>query len=483
MSETKDKFEFAATIDKNTAYSTYYNDNFAQSGVPKTHDLERYLNDPQGEIDGICSLSKYYYYKVGNIMRTVNIIRDFGITEVKEDYGKGSTRAKKVIDDYKYRMNIMRFLKDCLHELALTGNLVVYDRDGKYLDILPLSVIEVSDLIINGKAQLKFDHSKFNETYDFMSGADRAQLKNAYPEEVRKAQKNGGYTDLNIENTYFIKTNCSRYEKHGVPFLLPAFPDLAQKTIMKEAEKSTAAGIIDQVFHVKVGDKENPPKRGEIEFYTELFAGNRGSIRVTTPYNVDLAWIAPEADIFGEEKFLEVDKDILSSLGVSVTLLRGDGGGNYSDGMINLTGLIKTIESIREEIPRMLEDLYRKELVHNGISEDKTPKVSFNDVEIDKTIRIQMVQWLFQSAGLPYEVLFDELGYNFEVMKDKREQENKDKVEDVFKLRQQPFQGDGNVDTEKKNGAPEKDESERKSDKNQSNNGQPRSGMKKIKEE
>lgn len=83
-------------------------------------------------------------------------------------------------------------------------------------------------------------------------------------------------------------------------------------------------------------------------------------------------------------------------------------------------------------------------------------------------------------GGLPYEVLYSELDFDYESVKNTREQENRQKVQDVFKLREQPFQGNQAVDN--KGGRPEKNLDERESDKNQSNNDQPRTGQERIDE-
>ena len=190
-------------------------------------------------------------------------------------------------------------------------------------------------------------------------------------------------------------------------------------------------------------------------FYSDLFTDKTGSVRVTTPYYVDLEWVSPESQIFGETKFLEIDKDLLSTLGVSLTLLRGEGGGNYSEGMINITGLIRTIESIRSFLPPIIEDMIERELARNGINADKTPKVSFNDIVIDENARLDLVQWLFEHAGLPYSVLFEEHGYDYDYMKLERIDENKSNDEEIFTLRNQPFQGNA-LQEEKEAGRPEK---------------------------
>ena len=461
---------------KQSTYSRYFSQKFTINGEPKGYDLQKYAQNPQDNINNLASLAKYYYISEGMIMRTVNIIRDYSVTELKLDYTKGRQKVQNIVENFLRKVDIEKFCKDFVFEMAMTGNCFCYDREGNYIDIYPLDLIEVSNVIIDGKQQVYFDNSQTE--ININSNPEEEKLMNdAYPKEIQKGIKQGREKiPFDLDKSYFSKMNSSRYDRYGVSFLVPAFDDLSRKNPLKEAERSTASGIIDQILHIKVGDKEHTPGEKEVLFYSNLFTDKTGSVRVTTPYYVDLEWVSPDSQIFGETKFLEIDKDLLSTLGVSLTLLRGEGGGNYSEGMINITGLIRTIESIRSFLPPIIEDMIRRELQRNGINADKTPKVSFNEIVIDENARLGLVHWLFEHAGLPYRVLFEERGYDYDYMKLERIEENKAKADEIFELRGQPFQGA----IQDKGGRPEKDLSERKSDKNQSNNDQPRSGVKEM---
>lgn len=464
---------------KQSTYSRYFSQKFTINGEPKGYDLQKYAQNPQDNINELSALAKYYYISEGMIMRTVNIIRDYSVTELHLDYDKGKGKVKAIVDSFLKKIDINKFCKDFVFEMAMTGNCFCYDRDGEYIDIYPLDLIEVSNVVINGKQQVYFDNSQME--FEMSDNPEEAKLMaKAYPEEIQKGiRQDRAKIPFDLDKSYFSKMNSSRYDRYGVSFLVPAFDDLSRKNLLKEAERSTASGIIDQILHIKVGDKDHSPSKDEVLFYSDLFTDKTGSVRVTTPYYVGLEWISPDSEIFGETKFLEIDKDLLSTLGVSLTLLRGEGGGNYSEGMINITGLIKTIESIRSFLPPIIEDMIRRELERNGINADKTPKVSFNEIVIDENARLGLVQWLFEHAGLPYRVLFEEHGYDYDYMKLERLEENNSDDDKVFELRNQPFQG--NMPKEEQEvGRPEKDLSERKSDKNQSNNDQPRSGVKEL---
>lgn len=416
-------------------------------------------------------------------MRVINIIRDFGGTDFILNFPKKDARVKACINEYNERIDINQTIKDMIFELAITGNLACYDRDGESIDIYSIDQIEVLPIMAGSKQLIgyKTDNLPFSS---YMYDEEVNKLaETAFPKEVVDARKKGkGVAILDSEYAYFAKINSSKYERYGIPVILPAFDDLAHKSLLKEAERATANDIIDKILLVKVGDADNKPSEVLINKYNDLFNGVSGSIRAVVPYYVDMGWIEPQTTIFGQDKFIQIDNDILNTLGVSLTLIRGEGGGNYAEGMISFTGLTRTIDNIRSQIPNILHEMYRAELERNGLKAENAPTISFRDVVIDKESKLSLVKELFQNAGLPYEVLYEEFGYDFDHIKLLREDENENNVEDVFKLRAQPFQGFqyGNQTGEGSNnegGAPKKSMAQRKSDKNQSNNQTPRAGL------
>ncbi len=458
--------EFAGAIGQNSTYSKYYKKNYETNGSPKGYDLEALVHNPQDNTQDIIALAKYYYYKNGLIMRVLNIIRDFGIGKPNLYFPTKNKRAKKIIESFNKRVDIEQVLKDMIFELTLTGNLAGYNRDGKRIDIYPITKVDISPIIINNKPVLIYKNDIELDYIELPKGFKK-KLDISYPKEVAEGIKKGKEKIvLDVNNTFFDKINSSRYEPYGVSFLLPAFDELAHKNILKEAEKATATGIIEKILRIGVGDKDHKPKQPEIDFYNNLVNGKSGSLKVTVPYFVNFEWIEPDSKVFGVQKFEQVDKDLLSALGVSLTLIRGEGGGNYSEGIISIAGLIKTIESIRSNIPKIIRDWYKQEIIKNGLSENHVPLVELPPVEIDNTARLEMVQWLFEHAGLPYATLYKEHGFDFTSVKLVRENENSEKLEDVFSLREQPFQG--------KAGRPELKQNQRTTDKSMSNNNLPR---------
>ena len=82
-------------ISKNSKYSTHFNQNFNVDGSPDTVSLESIFNNPQDNIENIVGYSKYCYRKYGIITRVVNIVRDFGTTNIKLSYPTKDKKIKK----------------------------------------------------------------------------------------------------------------------------------------------------------------------------------------------------------------------------------------------------------------------------------------------------------------------------------------------------------------------------------------------------
>lgn len=471
-------------VTKMGQYSTHFEENFNVDGTPEGIDLEGIFNAPQEHIDEIVGYSKYCYRKYGLIMRTTNIMRDFGSMGLKLSYPTKNKKAKEVIEEYNLRIDVNQLVRDFFQELGLTGNLACYDRVNR-VEIYPINKIEVLPLVIDNKQIIAYKVEDDNSTEDYGKEYNK-MIENAYPKEIIDARTKGDtYAILDKDNAHFGKINSSQYERYGISVILPAFEDLAHKSLLKEAERATANDVIDKIMMIQIGNDEVKPKKDMIDGYDRLFQGVKGSVRFTVPYYVDAKFIEPQTNVFGREKFLEVDTDILNTLGISLSLLRGSDGSNYADGVLNFSGLVKSIENIRQPIVRILKELYEAELTRNGLDPKLAPTPYFEDVVIDKAAKMELMMNLFQNAGMPYEILYEEAGLDFDYIKLVRQSENDEKIDELFEPHAIPFNGMNTEDevvdennNKDEGGRPKKNESQRKSGKEQSNNNQPRAGVK-----
>lgn len=469
---------FAEIVKSDNQYSSYFEKNFDVSGTPKETDLEEIFKAPQDRITDIVGYSKYIYRKNGVVMRVVNLYRDFGINGFSLVWNKEDDKIKKIINDYNKRINIEQLMRDCMHEQVLTGNLVCYDRNGQAVDIYPIDRLVVYPLRINGKSIIGYKTDEINEYMESFGEDIDKLLASAYPKEIIDAVSKGQeYARLDDKNTFFEKINSSRYERYGISILFPAFEDISHKTLLKSVEKSISNSIIDKMLLVQIGDAENKPTQKLIDAYAQKFSSIRYGASVVVPHYVNVKFVEPETSGLDANKFIEVDKDILNALGISVSLLRGEGQGSYSDGLVNFTGITKSIENCRKPIANIIHGLYRNELERNGANPDDAPTIKFSEVVIDKSAIASIMNTMFLQAGLPYEMYYEVMGFDYNNIKMMRKKENDENTDVLFSPRQLPYtQSNMNDD----NGRPTSNLDERKSDPNQSNNNQVRPNAKKI---
>lgn len=186
-------------------YSTYYKNTFNFDGSPTDYDLEEMFASPQDNIADIVSYSKYSYRKYGVIMRLINMYRDFGCTAIHMDYTSDNEKATEVIKNYNKKVGLVQLIREMIFELAETGNLACYDRNGKRVDIYPIDQIEVVPYIVNNKQVIAYKINQDYENNDYDSKTLQ-KISKAYPKEVLKAQKNGDrIAILDIDKAYFAK--------------------------------------------------------------------------------------------------------------------------------------------------------------------------------------------------------------------------------------------------------------------------------------
>lgn len=464
------------SIRNNSKYSTYFEQNYNVDGTPKDYQLENMFKKPWDNVENIVTYSKYCYRKYGIIMRIVNMYRDFSCTGFELNYKLKHKKAKAIIEEFNKRVNIVQLIRDLVYELSLTGNLVAYDRDGETVDIYPISQVKIIPLQRSGKQYVAYKNDLMS--YETFGKDIDEKIKLAYPDEVIDAMNNGNeYAILDIDKTYFKKINCSRYESFGLSIIVPAFEDLAHKTLLKNAERTTANQVIDKILLTQVGDENYKPTRKLLEEYSAIFEGIKGSARVTVPHYVNMKYVEPETKVFGAEKFIEIDKDILNTLGVSVSLLRGEGGGSYSDGIVNFTGLCRSIENVREPVIDIINQLYVAELKRNNIKPQYAPTIKLKEVVIDKSAKTDLLMQLFDKTNLPYEVLYEGCDMDFEHVKFIKNKEKEEGTEELFaKVITNNIDDENdeenNTNVNDKTGRPVKNITDRKTDKNKSNNQQ-----------
>jgi SPP1 gp7 family putative phage head morphogenesis protein len=142
-------------------------------------------------------------------------------------------------------------------------------------------------------------------------------------------------------------------------------------------------------------------------------------------------------DTLTQDKYKQVNEDILAGIGVSRVLLDGQGA-NFSTAWVSILSLIERLENARAKIGRWLEGEYRRIAIENGF---KTyPRVRFNKMNLREDTYIRDVLLAMYDRGLiDEEDILTETGRDYESIIDMKKRNEKNK--DLFLPPEQPFQG------------------------------------------
>ncbi len=161
----------------------------------------------------------------------------------------------------------------------------------------------------------------------------------------------------------------------------------------------------------------------------------------------DVKYVEPSATVTNKDTVENYTLRALSTLGIN--FLMGTSATGASIATIALEQLMKTINSISEQLERILERIYRNLLIKNGIDEKFAPKVTVIDSEMmEQSMRQDLAKLLYTTFNISYDTCLDILGIDINDEKIKRENENVDGVEKIFTPRATTYNSNGNIDEE-----------------------------------
>ncbi len=246
------------------------------------------------------------------------------------------------------------------------------------------------------------------------------------------------------------KVSVSHYKKAdwevwATPLLFPVLSDVMFKNKMRLADLAALDGIINVVRIWKLGDHNAKPpllpKKAAVNKLLEILKSNTGGGAI------DLVWDSmidlkveypPVKDILGSEKYEQVDKDIMTGLGVPDILLGGNGA-NFSNAFLQLKTLTERLEYVRV---RTLEWL-RKEikLIMEAQGWKTPPHIVFERTNLkDEMAQKQLLIQMFDRNLLSAETLQKEFQADFIVELERSRREEKVRQENPGVMpKQGPF--------------------------------------------
>ena len=303
-----------------------------------------------------------YYLEEPLVKNCVNSWRTFAVgDEIKITSDDDEVKSGAV--ELAAQLGVFAFVKDMVLQLLVKGDAVGfkrYTKDGKALEEL-VSVNPVS-------VKVKYAQGELVEARQM-------------PEEHPGA---GEGLDLPVEQVLHLKWDAPSFSPRGNSLVLPAFQSIELLRDYRRAEQAIAKRWATPFRLIKVGgafgQKMIMPDQKMLEQVRERVNKMDLKSGLVVPFYVTVETHGTDGQVLNvEDKVKEVKEDIVVALGLSRSLVTGDGP-NFATASVSLRKMLVMIREITQAAKTILEWVFDDWLELNGWG-GKTLQFLFNDLD------------------------------------------------------------------------------------------------------
>ena len=170
---------------------------------------------------------------------------------------------------------------------------------------------------------------------------------------------------------------------------------------------------------------------------------NKTVVYTSTPQVEKIVYVEPKVDDTSAEKINIYRSKIMSTLGVGFI---DSNNSSFSTGKISLDQLLKTINSISQQLEDIIQGFYEVLFENENIDFEYLPTLQILDSEaMDFAMKKELADLLYSKLNCSLESSLGIFGYNIEDEKYKRITENNDGISDIFTPRLTSYTASGSV--------------------------------------
>ncbi len=303
-----------------------------------------------------------YYVEEPLIKNCVNSWRTFAVgDEIRIASDDDSVKGES--NDLAGRLDISAFVKDMVLQLLVKGDAVGFKRYAKGgKDIEEVTCVNPVSI------KVKYAQGQLVEV---------RQL----PEDSPAA---GEGLELPVEQTLHLKWDAPSFSPRGNSLVLPAFQSIELLRDYRKAEQAIAKRWTTPLRFIKVGgefrQKTIQPDQKMLETIRDMM--NKMDIKsgMVVPYYVTVETHGTEGQVLNvEDKVKDVKEDIVVALGLSRSLVSGDGP-NFATASVSMQKMLIMIREIKHAARTILNWIYDDWLEIAGHA-DKNVQFVFNDLD------------------------------------------------------------------------------------------------------
>lgn len=252
---------------------------------------------------------------------------------------------------------------------------------------------------------------------------------------------------LNSKLITHLKRSGDHHTPWGIPFgtrALNAITDLHRKRLM---DGNLIQSMIKRILHFKIGNDEFPcTDSGRMQRFKTLLADPEQSMVLVTPHDVTHEDISPDMEVLGMDKYEHDVMRVLVALGAPPALLGLEGSKNPE---IEVSAFAESLRDIQEIVSTYFEIILEKIAIQNDLSVEPTVKMGM--VNVNKGQYVNMMREIYYTGNISHRTFLDKIDIDYETEKKRREDENKDGINELFTPPKQPFQGNSTDNTKQDN--------------------------------
>lgn len=219
------------------------------------------------------------------------------------------------------------------------------------------------------------------------------------------------------------------YEDWATPQIFPAHKEVSFKRLMRQAELSAMESLKHAITLIKLGDVKEGfiPTEEQIERVAAALAGGSQVHHLIHDDLIEGQILQPDiGKIMDPKKYTQVDKDIYAALGVSESVMTGNG--SFANSFMSIKLLLEKLETIRCK----LEDWLRVEIkkISDAMKFRRLPIIKWGLMNLrDENAERKLWLDLYDRGIVSDESMLEVFGTDFDIETERQKHEKKIKDE------------------------------------------------------
>lgn len=462
---------------------TFNDRNITYSGDLATFDYDAILRDKQRHIYQLFELSDYFV-DADPIYRGIikEVYTPFCTAEGYRLTGSNEQVKQKYLDYYD-RIHLQDKMTSIFLQYFKYGNVYVYLMDDGTIITLPVHLVRISNVMVNGEPVIEFNCLAIVQEYMYQTGMTEREFiedqelevrLRGFPKEVKSGIKAGAmWVQLNPANTFVLQDVKEDWMRYAVPMVASCLRAFAKKALISNWEDSLLNLGARSFVHVTYGDPQNNvlPDVGALTQVQALFRkAMTGSALAVTNNWCKASVIQPKTDdIFEYDKYKGVNADILSAGGISGVIVSGrsEDGSTFASAQVSMQTAAIRIRQAKENFCEMMNRINMRLNGSKGYlphsANENVPRFTFPPVDLTGSKSFQdACLKLWEKGMVSNETLLQTYGYDMGQEVERRKSEDEKAIDDTLAPRAKETSQDNTQD--KSSGRPTLDDSERNSD-------------------